>query len=67
MTCYEYTFTFLLLADLDIYYSRVISIVKTNNYSKDNMTGGFFLEGGALNCESSVTLPLEANFGWKGK
>ncbi len=31
------------------------------------MTNGFFLEAGAQNCEWSVTLPIEANFGWKGK
>ena len=30
------------------------------------MTNGFFLEAGAQNCEWSVTLPIEANFGWKG-
>jgi len=33
---------------------------------KNNLTNGFFLEAGAQNCEWSVTLPLEANFGWTG-
>jgi len=47
-------------------------LMETRHQAKDVVDmifkdkGGFFIEAGAMDCEDSITLPLEYNYGWKG-